>query len=179
MTITRPRTFRGELIRHALRRCELGTVHVAATDRGVCGVVLGGDAAEAEVGLRGMFPHADLTADHGGLADTLDGVLARITDSAAAFAGPLDVRGTDFQRRVWGALGEIPSGRTVTYAELAASAGRPKAVRAAANACGANRLAVLIPCHRVVRTGGGLGGFRWGVERKRALLERERRWAAG
>ena len=120
-----------------------------------------------------MFPHADLTADRGGLADRLDAVLARIADPAAGVAPPLDVRGTPFQRDVWAALAEIPPGTTLTYTALAAAVGRPTAVRAVANACGANRLAVLIPCHRVVRSDGGPGGYRWGVGRKRALLERE------
>ncbi len=167
-------------IRYVVGACYLGRVLVAVGDAGVCAVLLG-DSEEEMVGeLGAKFPKARVILDDGGLGDVLKKVTGFVEASGAG-AGMdvvldvvLDVRGTDFQKRVWAALCEVPVGETRTYSEIAAGIGAVKSVRAVASACGANKLAVVIPCHRVVAKDGGLAGYRWGVERKRALLERER-----
>jgi AraC family transcriptional regulator of adaptative response/methylated-DNA-[protein]-cysteine methyltransferase len=166
---------RDAAIRFAVADCSLGTVLVAATDKGVCAIHFGDDADELVREVQDRFPKARLV---GGDA-VFDALVARaiglIEAPGAAGAGslPLDVRGTAFQHRVWEALRQIPPGRTASYAAVAAAIGRPSAVRAVARACATNEIAVAIPCHRVVRTDGGAGGYRWGVERKAALLSRE------
>lgn len=152
----------------------LGPMLVAATDAGVCAVVPAGDDAEALARLRAEFPHAGISRDDRALEADAAAVLARLDGDLTAPCPALDLRGTAFRRRVWDELLLIPAGETITYGELAARIGRPTATRAVANACGANRIAVLVPCHRVVGANGGLGGYKWGVERKRALLDRER-----
>ncbi len=161
-------------IRFALGQCSLGAVLVAATDRGVVAIDLG-DAPEALlVALQARFPKARLIggdAAFEALVAQVVGLVERPGEAAAPL--PLDLRGTAFQRRVWQALREIPPGATATYAEVAARIGQPRAARAVARACAGNVLAVAIPCHRVVRTGGEVSGYRWGVARKRALLARE------
>ncbi len=161
-------------IRFAHGPCSLGRVLVAASARGICAVLLGNSAAQTARELRQRFPRAALHADPA-LAAALAQVVALIEDPRHATAPglPLDIRGTAFQQRVWQELGRIASGRTLSYSELARRIGSPRAVRAVASACAANALAVLIPCHRVVAGDGGLSGYRWGVARKRALLERE------
>lgn len=166
----------GEVVRHATGRCSLGCVLVAAGSRGVCAILLGDDPATLEADLRERFPHAEHLAADPALARALAEVVRLVDDpaGAGALSLPLDIRGTAFQRRVWEALRAIPAGRTASYAEVAARIGAPRAVRAVATACAANRLAVAIPCHRVVASDGGLAGYRWGIERKRRLLERER-----
>lgn len=160
-------------IRFAVGRCSLGDILVARSERGICAITLGDDPDELVRDLQDRFPNANLI---GGDAD-FEGLVARVIGFVEAprlgFDLPLDVRGTAFQQRVWQALREIPAGRTASYAEIAQRIGEPKAVRAVAQACGANKLAVAIPCHRVVRHDGALSGYRWGVERKRALLEKE------
>jgi AraC family transcriptional regulator, regulatory protein of adaptative response / methylated-DNA-[protein]-cysteine methyltransferase len=148
----------------------LGQVLVAATDAGVAAVLFGADTGELLADLTARFPGARIEP---GIV-RLDAVLTVIESPARDFAGPLAVSGTDFQRRVWTALTAIPAGETRSYAEVAQTIGAPASVRAVAGACAANPIAVLIPCHRVVRGDGSLAGYRWGVERKRALLERER-----
>ncbi|MGI8684644.1 MAG: bifunctional DNA-binding transcriptional regulator/O6-methylguanine-DNA methyltransferase Ada, partial [Acidimicrobiales bacterium] len=155
----------------------LGALLVAATEHGVCAVrfVEAGDRAGVEEVLRAEFPAASLTRDDDGLRATA----ARVVEAAGGrgaddLALPLDVRATAFQLRVWRALREIPRGETRSYTEVARSIGQPRAVRAVASACAANPVALVVPCHRVVAAGGGLAGYRWGVERKRALLEAER-----
>ena len=146
---------------------------MAASERGVCAILMGDDPDALARDLQDRFPRADLI---GGDAD-FEQLVARVVGFVEAprlgLDLPLDVRGTAFQQRVWQALREIPAGSTVSYTEIAQRIGAPKAVRAVAGACAANALAVAIPCHRVVRNDGGLSGYRWGVERKRALLERE------
>ncbi len=162
----------GERIRFARVDSSLGPLLVAATDRGLARISFDEDEAD----LRRHFPAAELQSGGEDFTALVARVVALVDDPARADAGlPVDMRGTAFQQAVWQALREIPPGETRSYAEIAAAAGRPRAVRAAGTACGDNRLAVLVPCHRVLRGDGGLGGYAYGLERKRALLERERK----
>jgi AraC family transcriptional regulator of adaptative response/methylated-DNA-[protein]-cysteine methyltransferase len=167
----------GEAVWHAIGRCSLGHVLVAATERGVCAILLGDDPAALTADLAARFPHARLTEPVPGFADWVDAVVRFVDDPSRAegLGLPLDVRGTAFQCRVWEVLRQIPAGQTASYADVAARLGSPRAVRAVAGACAANALAVAIPCHRVVARDGSLAGYRWGVERKQRLLEREQR----
>jgi len=187
---------RGQLVRYVVRRCSLGHALIAWTERGVCEVGLGDDAEEVIAALRARFPEAQHART--GLPPWIDRVLAAVERpqaapdaSASAASGPsaspalrasapaldvpLDIRGTAFQQRVWEALRRIPAGETRSYGQLARALGSPSAVRAVARACASNRVAVLVPCHRVVRADGSLSGYRWKPERKRALLQRESR----
>jgi AraC family transcriptional regulator of adaptative response/methylated-DNA-[protein]-cysteine methyltransferase len=164
----------GETIRYALHACSLGDLLVAVTDRGVCAILIGDDRAQLTADLAARFAAATLVANDAGFATLLADVVALVEEPGAAVDLPLDIRGTAFQQRVWEALRAIPPGTTVSYADLAARLGRPTAVRAVAGACAANRLAVAIPCHRVVGSNGRLTGYRWGTARKAALLARER-----
>ena len=161
---------RGETIRWATAETELGTMLVAATGKGICRLSFD----EGEEALHRRFPNAAI--EHGGeaMADLVRRVVAAVNAPEKPHDLPLDVRGTAFQEAVWRELSRIPAGETRTYAQIAAAVGRPGAVRAAGSANGANNVAVLIPCHRVVRTGGALGGYAYGLERKAKLLERER-----
>lgn len=162
-----------ETIRFAVGRCSLGEVLVAATEAGVCAVLLG-DAPEPLVrDLQDRFPQADLVGGDAAFEALVAKVVGLVEHPGAGHALPLDIRGTAFQQRVWKALSAIPPGQTASYAQVAREIGQPRAVRAVAQACGANALAVAIPCHRVVRNDGALSGYRWGVERKQALLDRE------
>ena len=165
----------GEVIRHATGQSTLGAVMVAASARGVCAIMLGEDSAELARDLAERFPRASLRPADPDFAATVKQVVALVDapGESAGFALPLDIRGTAFQRRVWEALRTIPAGSTLTYAEVAKRVGDPRAVRAVAGACAANKLAVAVPCHRVVASDGRLAGYRWGVARKRRLLERE------
>ena len=160
-------------IRFASGVCSLGVILVAATDRGVCAILLGDDAASLVRDLEERFPLAVLTPGDRDFERTVAQVVSFVEAPRMGLDLPLDVRGTAFQQRVWQALGAIPAGSRASYSEIAERIGSPKAVRAVAQACAANALAVAIPCHRVVRHDGALAGYRWGVERKRALLERE------
>jgi AraC family transcriptional regulator of adaptative response/methylated-DNA-[protein]-cysteine methyltransferase len=163
----------GAEIRFAVGQCSLGAILIAATPRGICAIELGDDPQTLVHTLEDRFPKARVI----GADRDFEQLVARVVGAVEAPAGtldlPLDVRGTAFQERVWQALRAIPAGTTATYAEIAARIGQPSAVRAVAQACAANPAAIAIPCHRVVRTDGGLGGYRWGVERKDALLKRE------
>lgn len=163
----------GAAIRFAVGDCPLGSVLVAATDKGVCAIELGDDPQALLDGLQRRFPKATLVGADADFEATVAAVLALVEAPGRASDLPLDIRGTAFQERVWRALRDIPAGRTATYAEIAAAIGQPRAVRAVANACGANPTAIAIPCHRVVRTDGDPGGYRWGIDRKQALLRRE------
>ena len=163
----------GQRIRYAVAPCYLGWVLVAATERGVCALEFGDGPAELREHLRARLPGAHLVGDDPDFAGWIEQVLAFLDAPEAGLRLPLDVAGTAFQRRVWAALREIPAGATASYGEIAARIGKPKAGRAVAGACAANRIAVAIPCHRVVRRDGEPGGYRWGVERKRELLRRE------
>ena len=151
----------------------LGIVLVARSARGVCAILIGSEAGELIADLGARFPENTLVPDERKLQGDLDRVSRFIENPEAGLNLDLDIYGTPFQRRVWDALCAIPSGRTVTYAALAHRIGEPDAVRAVANACAANALALAIPCHRVIRSDGTISGYRWGVERKRALLARE------
>ncbi len=161
------------VIRHASAPCSLGQVLVATSERGICSIALADDPATLLEQLRRDFPEAALEQADAEFAATIAAVTRLIETPAGGFDLPLDIRGTPFQRRVWDALRQIPPGTTVSYAELATRIGNPKAARAVARACAGNRLAIVIPCHRVVGSDGALQGYRWGVERKRILLQRE------
>lgn len=161
------------VIRFAVGECSLGSILVAASERGVCAILLGDDPDALARDLQDRFPKAELIGADAAFEQLVATVVGFVEMPGRGLDLPLDVRGTAFQQRVWQALREIPAGTTASYAEIAQRIGAPKAVRAVAGACAANALAVAIPCHRVVRSDGGLSGYRWGVERKRALLERE------
>ena len=160
-------------IRFALGECSLGSILVAQSARGVCAISLGDDPEALLRELQDRFPAATLIGGDADFEVLVAQVVGLVEAPGTGAELPLDLRGTAFQQRVWQALREIPAGQTVSYAELARRIGAPAAVRAVAGACAANTLAVAIPCHRVVRSDGGLAGYRWGVARKRALLERE------
>lgn len=163
----------GMEVRFATVGSALGRLLVAATDRGVCSVLLGDDDEELESELRRQLPAANLEPGGEQLAAWIGEIARRVAGEVAAGDVPVDVPGSDFQRRVWQALTRIPRGVTRSYGEVAAELGRPGAARAVARACATNRVAVVVPCHRVIAGGGGLGGYRWGVERKRRLLNAE------
>jgi AraC family transcriptional regulator of adaptative response/methylated-DNA-[protein]-cysteine methyltransferase len=166
----------GEPVRFTVVGSYLGPVLVAATGRGICAIEFGRSANALKDRLRARFPKAELRGPDPALREAVAGVLSLLDEPRGRRpALPLDIEGTSFQRRVWRALSRIPAGSTATYADVAARIGRPKAARAVAQACAANPVAVAIPCHRVVRLDGGLGGYRWGVARKKKLLEREAR----
>lgn len=164
-------------ISYATASTPLGLLMMAATDRGLCFVQFGEDEATLQARLAAEYPAASLSPMPPGTDAAFDawmaGLRSRLGGAPTGSDLPLDVRGTAFQTQVWEYLQRIPAGETRSYAGVAAAIGRPAAVRAVAGACAANRLAVVIPCHRVIRGDGGLGGYRWGVARKRALLERE------
>lgn len=164
---------RTEQIRFALGQCSLGAILVAATTRGVCAISLGDEPEPLLHELERQFPRAELVGGDHEFETWVARVVALVEQPRRAQQLPLDIRGTAFQERVWKALRRVAPGRTLSYAELAERVGSPAAVRAVASACAANRLALAIPCHRVVRTDGSLSGYRWGVERKRELLARE------
>lgn len=163
----------GQEVRFGVGQCSLGAVLVAATPKGVCAILLGDDPEALVHDLQDRFPKARLIGGDHAFEQWMAQVIGLIEMPAQGLDLPLDVRGTAFQQRVWQALRAIPPGSTASYAEIAGRIGAPKAVRAVAQACAANALAVAIPCHRVVRSDGNLSGYRWGVARKRQLLERE------
>jgi len=173
----KPKIFRaggaGEVIVSALAPCTFGFVLVAATPKGICAISLGADGEALEDELRERFPKADFRAPDQKFAAIIARVAAFVDAPGPELSLPLDIRGTAFQQRVWAELVKIPPGQTATYTELAARIGAPKSVRAVASACAANTIAVAIPCHRVLRTGGALAGYRWGLPAKRKLLAAE------
>jgi AraC family transcriptional regulator, regulatory protein of adaptative response / methylated-DNA-[protein]-cysteine methyltransferase len=160
-------------IRFAVGECSLGAILVAVSDKGVCAILLGDDPELLARQLQDRFPRANLVGGDAGFEEIVARVVGFVEAPRIGLDLPLDIRGTAFQQRVWNALRSIPAGRTVSYGEVARSIGEPRAARAVAQACGANSLAVAIPCHRVVRRDGGPAGYRWGVERQRALLAAE------
>ncbi|HYA20381.1 MAG TPA: bifunctional DNA-binding transcriptional regulator/O6-methylguanine-DNA methyltransferase Ada [Burkholderiales bacterium] len=160
-------------IRFAIGECSLGSILVAQSEFGVCAILMGDDPDKLVRDLQDQFPQANLIGGDAKFEQLVARVIGFVEAPKLGLDLPLDVRGTAFQQRVWQALRKIPVGKTVSYADIAKRIGVPKSVRAVAQACAANMLAVAIPCHRVVRNDGGLSGYRWGVERKRALLERE------
>jgi AraC family transcriptional regulator of adaptative response/methylated-DNA-[protein]-cysteine methyltransferase len=165
----------GVTIRYSIAETSVGRVLVATTDRGVCAVELGASDTEVERALRADFPNASIERSDNGHSDWVRGVLDQVRHPRETFAAevPLDLSGTAFQQRVWTALRQIPAGEHRSYREVAEAIGQPNAVRAVARACATNRLAVIVPCHRVVREDGSLAGYKWGVVRKRRLLEEE------
>jgi AraC family transcriptional regulator, regulatory protein of adaptative response / methylated-DNA-[protein]-cysteine methyltransferase len=169
----RSKSDRSLAIHFAVGKCSLGSVLIARTDKGVCAILLGDDPQALVSDLRSRFPRAVLTYG----ADDLEKLLAKVESFIESPGRGLDIaldaHGTAFQLRVWGALTRIPVGSTVSYTDIARRIGAPSSVRAVAQACGANTIALAIPCHRVVRSDGDLSGYRWGVGRKRTLLERE------
>ena len=160
-------------IRFAVGKCSLGSILVAQSDRGICAIFLGDDPDSLVRELQDQFPKANLIGGDAGFERLVAKVVGFVEAPALGLDLPLDVRGTAFQQRVWQSLRKIPAGSTASYTDVAKLIGSPNSVRAVAQACGANALAVAIPCHRVVRNDGALSGYRWGVERKRALLEKE------
>ncbi|EMC3649866.1 MULTISPECIES: bifunctional DNA-binding transcriptional regulator/O6-methylguanine-DNA methyltransferase Ada [Citrobacter] len=160
-------------VRYTLADCTLGRCLVAESERGICAILLGDDDATLVADLHGLFPAAkDVPADTD-FQQRVREVIAAINARDAPLSLPLDIRGTAFQQQVWQALRAIPCGETMSYQQLASAIGKPKAVRAVASACGANKLAIVIPCHRVIRGDGALSGYRWGIARKALLLQRE------
>jgi AraC family transcriptional regulator of adaptative response/methylated-DNA-[protein]-cysteine methyltransferase len=164
----------GVRIRYALARTKLGSLLVAATERGVCAVSLADSEEQLVAGLEREFPNAQIGADDGALKEWVAAIVEHIEGVRTNLAVPTDLAGSEFQLRVWRALQDIPFGSTRSYAEVAAAIGQPSAARAVARACAANRVALVVPCHRVVREDGSTSGYRWGAERKRRLLEQER-----
>ncbi len=163
-----------ETINFALGECSLGNILVAATVKGVCAILLGDEAEPLLHDLQKRFPKAELIGGDADFDATVANVVAFVDAPWGKLDLPLDIRGTAFQHRVWQALRAIPPGATWSYAELAQAIGAPTSTRAVATACAANPLAVAVPCHRVVRTDGALSGYRWGLDRKRALIAREK-----
>jgi AraC family transcriptional regulator of adaptative response/methylated-DNA-[protein]-cysteine methyltransferase len=177
-----PSTYRsggaGEFITHAFRDMRIGPLLMAATDRGVCFAQFGQSEQFLVEQLQAEFPKAVLQesdATHSPALDAwIDALQSHIDGNAPRPDIPVDLRGTAFQIRVWRFLLDVPDGDVVSYTDVARGIGASKSVRAAASACAANRIAVLVPCHRVLRSDGGLGGYRWGLERKRVLIDQER-----
>jgi AraC family transcriptional regulator of adaptative response/methylated-DNA-[protein]-cysteine methyltransferase len=163
----------GHVITFAVGECWLGEILVAATELGICAILLGDDPEELLRDLERRFANAEFVSGDEKFNRTVAYVIGFLEEPRRGLELPLDIRGTAFQQRVWAALQRIPPGKTATYTEIARRLKAPQAVRAVAQACAANPLAVAIPCHRVIRRDGGLAGYRWGIERKRALLEHE------
>jgi len=163
---------KGQRIRFACFATPLGTVLAAATDKGLCSIKLGDDGARLRRLLADEFPEAELAEDP--LSGLKQKILSFIDGEASLARVPLDIRGTVFQRKVWETLRRIPRGETRSYGDIARAVGAPRAVRAVGSACGANPVALAVPCHRAVRTDGGLGGYAWGIARKKKLLKLER-----
>ncbi|WP_176590295.1 methylated-DNA--[protein]-cysteine S-methyltransferase [Sphingobium sp. EM0848] len=163
----------GEPIAYSTASSAFGLLLVARSAAGVCSIQIGEDRQTLEAELVAAFPNARLVMDHGAVSEDIGKVMRFIETPAAGLNLKLDMRGTPFQRKVWDMLRTIPAGVTVSYNELAERLGEPGAARAVASACAANKLALAVPCHRVVRSDGNLAGFRWGIERKRHLLDRE------
>ncbi|MEL6927908.1 MAG: methylated-DNA--[protein]-cysteine S-methyltransferase [Cyanobacteria bacterium J06600_6] len=169
------KTFKGGQTRevaYAVAQCTLGYLLVATTEKGICTVKLGDRSTDLIGTLKGEFGNVTLAAGNF-QRDWIEPIIASIKGTAACLNLPLDIQGTDFQRQVWQALRKIPYGETRTYKDIAIELDKPNATRAIGSACGANPVALVIPCHRVLRSDGGLGGYRWGVERKIQLLEIE------
>lgn len=159
--------------RFAIGECSLGSILVARSRSGVCAILMGDDPDALARDLQDRFPPARLTGGDAGFEELVAKAVGFVEAPSLGLGLPLDARGTAFLQRVWQALREIPAGKTASYAGIAKRIGAPKAVRAVGRACAANAIAVAIPCHRVVRNDGAISGYRWGVARKRALLERE------
>ena len=172
-----PTTFRaggsGTTIRFAVGQSSLGAILVASTEKGICAIFMGDDPEQLARDLQDVFPKAEIVGGDANFESLVAQVVGFVEQPSRGLALPLDIRGTAFQCRVWEALRAVPPGMTASYTEIARQIGQPGAVRAVASACGANRIAVAIPCHRIVRTDGSLSGYRWGIARKGELLQRE------
>jgi AraC family transcriptional regulator of adaptative response/methylated-DNA-[protein]-cysteine methyltransferase len=164
----------GESVRFSTAASKLGRLLVASTERGLCAVQLGGSDSALEAALRKDYPRAEVVRDDRVLKPALAAILAHLDGAVPRLDLPVDVAATAFQWRVWRTLQQIPYGETRSYTQIAAALGQPKAVRAVARACASNRVALVVPCHRVVRADGSPGGYRWGAARKRLLLEKEK-----
>lgn len=165
----------GVLLAYDIAPCALGFLLMATTEKGICSVTLGDNEVQLESDLRAAFFAAQISRDEKKLRANLQPVLRFLEGAESLPALPLDARATAFQRRVWQELCAIPAGQTRSYSQVAAQIGKPKSARAVARACASNSVALVIPCHRVVRENGELSGYRWGVERKKKLLELERK----
>lgn len=163
----------GQRIQFSVVASPLGRLLVAYTEHGVCSVTLGDDDRALEKTLRAQFPNADIRAAGSTIHEWITAIVSSLEGKGSASSVPMDARGTAFQLRVWNALQHIPRGTTLSYSEVASRIGKPSAVRAVARACATNPVALVVPCHRVIREDGSLGGYRWGLERKKALLEQE------
>jgi AraC family transcriptional regulator of adaptative response/methylated-DNA-[protein]-cysteine methyltransferase len=163
----------GTVMRFAVGQCSLGSILVAATEKGISAIIMDDDPESLVRHLQDRFPRAELIGGDEAFEQLVAQVVGLVEAPGLGLDLPLDLRGTTFQQRVWAALREIPPGTTATYTGIAERIGEPKSARAVANACGANPVAVAIPCHRVVHQDGSISGYRWGVERKRTLLARE------
>ncbi len=176
-----PATYRkggqGMNISYTIAKSSMGRVLVAGTERGISAVYLGDNDAELSAALREEYPQAEIQPIAPGKSKWVRAIIAHLDKSNAPLDLPTDVMGTAFQRRVWQALREIPLGATRTYADVARAIGQPTAIRAVGHACATNPASIVVPCHRVIRTDGTLGGYRWGLHRKKSLLEKERRAA--
>jgi AraC family transcriptional regulator of adaptative response/methylated-DNA-[protein]-cysteine methyltransferase len=172
-----PRAFRAggpaTAVRFAIGECSLGSILVAASTKGICAILMGDDPGGLLCELHDRFPRAAFTPGDAAFETWVAKVVAFVDSPRTGLDLPLDIRGTAFQQRVWQAMCEVPPGSTASYTQIAERIGAPKSVRAVAQACAANAIAVAIPCHRIIRSDGGISGYRWGVERKRALLKRE------
>lgn len=164
---------KGQTIRFGVGECSLGSILVGATDKGICILTMSDDPQELIEDLQRRFKNATLIGGDKQFEKWMAKVIAFVDRPTKSFDLPLDIQGTAFQKRVWEALCTIPFGKTATYADIAKKIGKPTSMRAVANACGSNNIAVIIPCHRVIRTDGTISGYRWGVERKKTLLKKE------
>lgn len=160
-------------IQYACDQCSLGIVLVAQSEKGVCAILFGDNATLLRDDLQQRFPGTELIEGNSNFQKMVKQIIRAIEQPKLKLDLPLDIRGTEFQQKVWDALQKIPAGETRSYTEIATAIGSPKAVRAVAGACAANALAVIIPCHRVLRSDGNLSGYRWGIERKKQLLQQE------
>lgn len=160
-------------IRYSIAPSPLGQLLVAGTEKGICSVILGDNTENVEEELRTFFPNATITKADDDFRDAIKTLIRHLDDPAQPAELPLDIRGTAFQQKVWQALREIPTGETASYSEIARRIGNPAAVRAVARACATNRIAIVVPCHRVIGLKGALTGYRWGVARKSQLLQKE------
>lgn len=161
------------LLSYAFAECSFGLILVATSRRGLCAILIGDKRHTLVRELQDRFPRFELTNGDSDLGELVARVVAFIEDPRVGLDWRLDIQGTAYQQRVWQVVGQIPAGKTVSYSEIARRLGQPNGARAVARACAANSLAVIIPCHRVVRRDGGLSGYFWGLDRKRQLLQRE------
>lgn len=168
----------GVAIKYSIAPCPLGHVLVAGTERGICAVTLGGKPEELKTELHRSFPHATIEREDRTFKEAIQTLVGYLHNPSQPLDLPLDIRGTAFQQQVWQALRLIPAGQTASYTEIAHRIGRPSAVRAVARACATNPFALVVPCHRVIGVTGKLSGYRWGLERKQKLLEKEAKAAA-